>query len=322
METTVRNIHEKINNSRFRGTLLLNEPMALHTTFRTGGPAELYLKPLDEADLLLLVSILSGAEEAAPPLFFLGGGANIVVSDRGIPGAVIDLTSLDTLSVEGTSVSAGAGCTADALAEAAARSSLSGAEFLAGMPGTVGGAVWMNARCYGSSISDILVSVRRLDASGTLREDRADQAGYGYKKSPYQDKPGEIILSALFSLRPGEEKAIREEMERHRRDREEKGHYRYPCAGSVFKNDRSLGAPTGVLLDSIGLKGLRVGGAAVADYHANIIINMDNATSADIRALAETCAERAKKRLKIDLEPEIRFVGDWSGWGERDDRTD
>ncbi len=286
--------------------------MSLHTTFRVGGPAELYLRPRDQKELLELTVLLADYSAEELPRFYLGGGANIVVSDDGMEGAVIDLTDLDRIQVEQNEITAEGGVQADHLSCAAAEASLKGAEFLAGMPGTVGGAVWMNARCYGSSISDILSSVTYLDDSGRILEEKTDPLSFDYKKSPFQNRPGSIILSARFALDRGEKRAIVKSMEEHREDRKKKGHYRFPSAGSVFKNDRSFGAPTGVLLDSIGLKGLEAGDAAVADFHANIIINRGNARAADIRALVEECRTRARKELHIELEPEIRFVGKWS----------
>jgi UDP-N-acetylmuramate dehydrogenase len=286
--------------------------MSLHTSFRVGGPAELYLKPRDEKDLLELTVLLTGYSDDELPRFHLGGGANIVVADEGIDGAVIDLTELDRIDVDLNEITAEGGCQADRLSLTAAEASLKGAEFLAGMPGTVGGAVWMNARCYGSSVSDILSSVRYLDDDGRIHEEKTDPLSFDYKKSPFQSRPGSIILSARFTLEPGEKRVILQSMESHREDRRKKGHYRFPSAGSVFKNDRSLGAPTGVLLDSLGLKGLSSGDASVADFHANIIINRGSARAADIRTLVEECRSRARKELHIELEPEIRFVGKWS----------
>jgi UDP-N-acetylmuramate dehydrogenase len=321
VKTTVRNIAEKINKSSFRGIITFDEKMADHTTFRVGGAADLYVKPENEASMIMVMQLVSSFSRRDLPRFLLGGGANIVVSDKGIRGIVIDLTSLDALRIEEplqdrgrqtVPVHAEGGCSVDRLCDEALSFSLTGAEFLAGMPGSVGGALWMNARCYGSSVSDIVHSYRFLDGTGTVKEVLSDPTQFSYKKSPFQNKPELVILSACLHLHKGEPAHIRERMAAFREDRNKKGHYRYPSAGSVFKNNRSFGESTGVLLDRIGMKGTRVGGAQVAEYHANIIINTGSATASDIRTLVEKCSMTAHEKLGIDLEPEIRFVGDWS----------
>ncbi len=322
MVTNVRNIEEKINATSFQGTLRTREPMADHTSFRVGGAADLYLRPADQESLCLVLQGLREEIEAGLSIFFLGGGSNIVVADAGIDGLVIDLSSLDRIcfsrdDADGTEsahilLDVAAGALSDQIAEAAAAEEAAGAEFLAGLPGTIGGAVWMNARCYGRSISDLLRSVRFFDLEHfTLENHTPSPEAYGYKESPFQGQPKHLILSAILELTAGEEKRIREKMDAHRLDRERKGHYRYPCAGSVFKNDRSFGSPSGVLLESVGLKGLSVGGAQVSDYHANIIINRGGARAADIRTLVTECQNRVKEQLEIHLEPEIRFIGRW-----------
>jgi UDP-N-acetylmuramate dehydrogenase len=317
VKTNVRNILKKINNSSFHGIASLDEKMSKHTTFKVGGAADLYLKPTDESSLLQVATVLREQNLASShelPLFFLGGGANIVVSDKGIRGVVIDLTELREYRVDAGSIYTGSGMPVDLFVEKAAEAGLSGAEFLAGMPGSVGGAVWMNARCYGSSISDILCSVRYLDLSSTptICEYQIKQEDFGYKRSPFQKKSDYIILSARFKLHPENDLTIYRRMEEYRADRRQKGHYRFPSAGSVFKNDHAFGAPTGRLLDTLGLRGKKVGDAAVSDFHANIIVNLGAATATDIYTLTEMCRATAKSELGIDLEPEIRFVGDWS----------
>lgn len=325
METNVRKIGEKINAGAFRGKIFLHEPMAGHTTFRVGGPADILCLPEDEGDLIALLGNLQKEISQGLPLFFLGGGSNIVVSDLGIRGLVIDLACLSSCSIirdgirdglqdhaAGVILRASAGLESDALARWAAERELSGAEFLAGLPGSLGGAVWMNARCYGTSLSDIIISVRYLDPKSLSVEEYQVQPGdYGYKQSPFQEKPELLLLSADLKLKRGDATSIRETMEKYRQDREAKGHYRFPCAGSVFKNNRTFGAPTGALMDSLGMKGHSLGDAQVAPYHANIIINRGKASGLDILNLVRYCQQEARNRLGIDLEAEIRFVGQW-----------
>jgi UDP-N-acetylmuramate dehydrogenase len=305
-----------------------NEPMAAHTTFKAGGHADCYVRPLGDGFPGFAAGLFRAAGAAGAPVFILGGGANIVVSDRGIRGIVLDTSGWtgETGEAEAAAIGAGdgivmsfrAGLSIDTAAELAARAGLSGLEFLAGMPGSVGGAVWMNARCYEREIADVLIETGIIDFSeaggegGVSRILRVptDRAAFGYKRSPFQNRSC-LILSAAFTLQPGSEREIRDEMETYRRDREAKGHYRYPSAGSVFKNNRAFGKPAGKIIDELGLRGLKIGGAQVAPFHGNIIINTGGATAADIRALTDEVAGRVMAALGLALEPEILFVGDW-----------
>jgi UDP-N-acetylmuramate dehydrogenase len=222
---------------------------------------------------------------------------------------VLDTGGWQGVAAEASGLLARSGTPVDEAAAAAAAAGLGGLEFLAGMPGTVGGAVWMNARCYGKSVSDVLAETEILDEAGARRWIPARPEDFGYKKSPFQGQRA-LILSARFALKPRPEAEIRREMEEHRRDREAKGHYRYPSAGSVFKNSRDFGKPAGKIIDELGLRGLAIGGAQVAPWHGNIIINTGTASASDIRALTEEVAARVKAALGLRLEPEILFVGD------------
>jgi len=202
-----------------------------------------------------------------------------------------------------------AGTSLDGAAEAAAAAGLSGLEFFAGMPGSIGGAVWMNARCYGREASDALIEVEGIgypDGEAPFRMS-ASPSQFGYKCSPFQGSRA-LILRAAFALEKGEPKAIRAKMDGYRRDREEKGHYRLPSAGSAFKNSSAFGKPTGKIIDELGLRGLRVGGAQVAPWHGNIIVNSGGATAADIRALTDEIIARVRQATGFELEPEILFV--------------
>jgi UDP-N-acetylmuramate dehydrogenase len=316
----LREVIEKINTEiGFTGELRFDEPMAAHTTFKVGGPADLWVKPRGDRFPRYAAALLRQVRSEGIPVFILGGGANIVVSDRGIRGMVLDTSGWQGWTVlppgegeTGGYLSVRSGTPVDRAVKAAAGLGLGGLEFLAGMPGSVGGAVWMNARCYERSVSDILVQTEFLDAAAALREIPFRAEDFSYKKSPFQEMPG-LILSVRLRLVPRAPGDIRAEMEKHRRDREQKGHYRYPSAGSAFKNNREFGKPTGKIIDELGLRGLRQGGAAVADYHGNIIINTGNASAVDIRGLVETLRDKVYAALGIRLEPEILFVGDWGG---------
>jgi UDP-N-acetylmuramate dehydrogenase len=317
---------EKINTALgYSADILYEEPMAGHTTFRVGGPADAWVRPLGDSFPAYAEALLKAARDEGIPVFLLGGGANLAVADRGIRGIVLDSTGWTGWEFEapGTGVENGgapeifmrvrSGTPVDEAAEAAAREGWEGLDFLAGMPGTVGGAVWMNARCYEASVSDVLADTEFLSVNSPERVYRFE-GDFSYKKSPFQSRPG-IILSTRFRLRRGDIWRLLRNIEERRRDRERKGHFRAPSAGSAFKNNRDFGKPTGKILDELGLRGLTVGGAAIAPWHGNIIINTGNARAADIRALTELAAEKAKAALGIDLEPEILFVGEWDEAG-------
>lgn len=302
----LRNILKKINT---KGELHFNEPMSAHTTFETGGPAEIYCAP---ADISELRAILDAARKCGTKPFILGGGANLLVSDRGIPGVVIDIKHFDAVnfSPDGIAV-CGAGTVVDRAAEAALEAGFSGFDSFYGMPGTIGGAVWMNARCYGRSISDIIRSVDYLNDDG-LQTLTMQESDFEYKKSPFQSMDG-IIITAVFQLAAQEKDIIAANMNSNRGDREMKGHYAGPSAGSVFKNNRAFGKPSGTIIDSLSLRGSSVGGAKISDQHANIFINSGNAKSADIYTLIMQTQKTVKETYGFELEPEVQLIGDFTG---------
>ena len=304
----LREFREKIN---IDAELRLDEPMRNHTSFRVGGPADIYVEPRKREDL---ETVLREADATGIPVFILGGGANILVSDRGIRGLVVNLSGLRAIEITGNTRRAEAGRPVSDAAETAAAAGLAGLDFLYAMPGSVGGAVWMNARCYEGSVSDVLETVRYVDEDIRVREagrgDAAFMNGFGYKKSPFQGTR-RVILEAVFELRREPRESIRARMLEIRRDRTAKGHFIAPSAGSVFKNNRDFGEPSGAIIDRLGFRGYSQGGAAVSPIHANIIINSGNATAADIRRLIETIGERVRRELGYTLEREVLYVGDW-----------
>jgi len=351
-------------NSRsapFRGSFRFNEPMADHTTFKTGGPADLWIRPEGERFPEYAALLLDSARNEGIPVFILGGGANLVVSDEGIRGIVLDTTGYkgeilfsksshgdtedakknekrkmkkarrinclckeapnspsssvpsaplrDNLENFSHIISFRAGTSVDDAVEIAASRSLSGLEFLAGMPGSIGGALWMNARCYDREIADVARQAQVLEKSG-IRDITLQKEDFSYKKSPFQEKNG-LILAVSVALEEGAGDVIREKMTACRKDREAKGHYRYPSAGSAFKNNRAFGKPTGQIIDELGLKGLCAGDAQIAPWHGNIIINRGSARSADIFALVRTVEDRVKRETGLELEREILFIGNF-----------
>jgi UDP-N-acetylmuramate dehydrogenase len=315
----IRELMKKINIRR-------NELMSLHTTFKTGGPARMYAEPAGAEEL---AELLAAARADECPVFILGGGANLLVADKGIRALVVGTCRMRQTEIYraeetgspsgGYCLRAGAGLPVSEAARLAAQESLEGLDFIYAMPGSAGGAVWMNARCYGFSVADALESVSFLDADSLLprkmtRADAAFMAGFGYKSSPFQpggSLQGAVITETVFRLTPGDGEKIRENMRRIEEDRRAKGHFAAPSAGSIFKNNRAFGEPTGKILDRLGLRGLCRGGARLSPLHANIIINTGGASSADIRGLIETLQKRAADKLGIQLEPEIIFAGEW-----------
>lgn len=307
METKVRESIKKIN---LKGTLAFQEPMDRHCTFRVGGPADLFLRPADYEDLR---SALAWARDQDLPVFVLGGGANIVPADRGIRGLVVDLTSLGTWQFEGSLLRVQAGAMVSQIAAAAADAGLGGLDFIYAMPGSTGGAAYMNARCYDGEMSQVLIAATWLEPDLSLVRGTFTPADFSYKVSPFTGS-SRIILELELGLHPADPAVLWPRMHSLEADRRAKGHFAFPCAGSVFKNDHSLGAPSGRIIDSIGLRGLSTGGARVSDQHANIIVNTGTATATDIRTLTDTVAARVLTELGHRLESEILFVGDWSDY--------
>ncbi|MDR1565776.1 MAG: UDP-N-acetylmuramate dehydrogenase [Treponema sp.] len=318
---TFKKFIEGINaRTAFSGSFGFDEPMYRHTTFKVGGPADAWIRPGKEIFPAYARVLLKAARDEGIPVFILGAGANLAVSDRGIRGIVLDTGSWKGIGkrenvreggkTPAFSVKAAAGTSVDQLVDRLAVRGLGGLEFLAGMPGSVGGAVWMNARCYDKSVSEPLLETEILDEDFNRLRVPVKSGDFSYKKSPFQTRQV-LILSARFALDFRPTSDIRKEMEEYRRDRRDKGHYRFPSAGSAFKNNRDFGNPTGKIIDDLGLRGLSSGGAQVAPWHGNIIINTGGASASDIRALTGEVARRVREERGFILEPEILFVGDW-----------
>lgn len=304
-ENNLRQFLEKINTAL---PAEKNVPMAEFSTFECGGNADWFFRP-DSLDKLSLIK--QTAFETGVQLFILGKGANILVSDLGIREPVVLTDRLNAISQQGTELVVQAGCDVDELCDRALELELSGLEFIAGLPGTLGGAIWMNARCYGASIADRLTYVDYLDETGSRKRLIPDDSDFAYKQSPFQNKEW-IIIEAGIRLKAGDYDQIQTEMREKRDDREKKGHFRFPCAGSVFKNNRDFGQPSGQIIDSLGLRGTRIGKAMISDFHANIIVNPGGAKAADIYSLIRLARDEVSKKKGFHLEPEVLLVGDWT----------
>ena len=305
----MQNLREIIKKINIKGPVLFDESMSRHTSFKIGGPADVLIVPENLDELSRLFKLLL---EKNIPYFLLGGGANILVSDRGLRGVVVDLSALKGCFLDGEdgTLTAYAGTTVNEVCDEALRLNLGGIEFLYSMPGSIGGSICMNARCYGNSISEILEWVEIMDESCKLKRVRVNKHEFGYKKSPFQRKRV-IIYRGGFRLHQGEREEILNKRKQYKQDRERKGHFLFPCAGSIFKNNRDFGNPTGKIIDSLGLRGYGIGGARVSDLHANIIINAGKARADEVLELIRFIEEKAHHRLGFKLEREILLIGEW-----------
>ena len=280
--------------------------MSRHTTFRCGGPATLFLRPGSEDELVRVVSLL---KDNGQPYMLLGNGSNLLVSDKGYEGAVISLERLSELSLEDeTSIRAQAGVLNSRIASFARENSLAGFEFAAGIPGTIGGAMIMNAGAYGGEMKLITTSVRAITPDGEVKELSAEDCDFGYRTSVLK-REGYVVLSALLQLQKGNEKEITDLMTELALKRKEKQPLEYPSAGSTFK--RPEGYFAGKLIEDAGLKGFSVGDAAVSDKHCGFVINKGQATSADIYKLIREVQKKVFEDSGVTLEPEVILVGEF-----------
>ncbi|MBP5311613.1 MAG: UDP-N-acetylmuramate dehydrogenase [Clostridia bacterium] len=281
-----------------------DEPMSLHTSFKIGGPADIFAEPRSTEELVSLLTFLQGVNE---PFIVIGNGTNLLVRDEGFRGTVIKIgKGFSDFSVDGLVVKAGAGMTLAALAKRAGDASVSGFEELSGIPGTVGGAVRMNAGAYGVSVSDLLVSVTYFDGE-KLKTISDDEADLSYRHSIFCDIKNAVIVEAVFEgrcFRPKEEiAAAQAEYNERRRNSQPLD---FPSAGSTFKRPASGYASR--LIDECGLKGCRVGGAEVSQKHAGFVINTGGATACDVLALMEKVEATVLEKTGVELEPEIVIV--------------
>ena len=280
-----------------------NEPLAAHCTFKIGGPARLFVQPADRAQLCRAIALCRAQNTR---YYLLGNGSNILFADEGYDGAVLDISAMqDTVEVCGTVLTAGAGVRLSALCKTALAHGLTGLEFAYGIPGTVGGAVYMNAGAYGGEMKDVLTTVQYLTAAGEVQQAAASALDLRYRHSIFE-KNGGCILSAQFTLTPGEPDAIRARMEELMAKRLDKQPLDKPSAGSTFK--RPAGAFAAALIDQCGLRGYRHGGAAISDKHCGFVVNLGGASCADVLALCEQVRAIVKEKTGYDLEKEIRVV--------------
>ena len=278
-----------------------NEPLAAHCTFKIGGPAQLFVMPENEQQLCSAVAL---CKEQAVRYYLLGNGSNILFADEGFSGVVIDVSALDAeIAVEDTVLTAGAGVRLAALCKAALKHGLSGLEFAYGIPGTVGGAVYMNAGAYKDNMANHLVDVCVLK-DNTICWMKKDELDYAYRHSIFQSHKDWTILVGRFQLEKGNQNDIRDLMDARRERRMSAQPLNKPCAGSVFRNPEEI--PAWKLIEDLGLRGHKVGGAKVSEKHCNFIVNDDlTATAQDVRDLIHEIKVKAKKEYDIDMVTEV-----------------
>lgn len=287
------------------GFIFEKEPMKQHTTFRVGGPADVLVTPSAEE----LPEIVALCQKFGVPYYIVGNGSNLLVGDKGIRGVVIEMTSrMGDIVCEGETVIAGAGASLGRVAAKAAEEGLTGMEFAAGIPGTVGGAVVMNAGAYGGEMKDIITSVLVMDEFGEKKELSARELDFSYRHSCIPEKRY-IVLRITMRLRKGCTDEIRAKMAELREMRISKQPLEYPSAGSTFK--RPEGYFAGKLIMDAGLRGFQVGGAQVAEKHCGFVINKDNASAADIYRLMQEVTAKVEAEFGVTLEPEVKMLGEF-----------
>lgn len=282
------------------------ELMSAHTTFKIGGPADIFVEPASEE---MLSKVVAFCNEKEYPLYILGNGSNLLVSDLGVEGVVVHISNgLADISVSDTNeITCGSGLRLSLLCNFALEQGLTGLEFAWGIPGLVGGAVYMNAGAYDSEMSKVLKECRCITKDGIIETISLEKMKLGYRTSVFKEKKNRVITSATFKLMPGIQEQIRARMEELMQRRKQKQPLEFPSAGSTFK--RPAGNFAGTLIEMCGLKGFTIGGAAVSEKHAGFVVNLGDATASDVKRVIEAVSEKVFLESSVRLEPEIEFIG-------------
>lgn len=293
----------KITNKE---NVLVNENMRNHTTFKVGGPADIFVKPKDKKEAAEIVRLLL---ENKIPYYVIGNGSNLLVSDKGYRGCIICMSEgMDFIEIDGNIITAGAGAILSKVCSMAMESSLSGLVFASGIPGSVGGAIYMNAGAYGGEMKDVVKEVELLNsATGEIKIVPGADMGFAYRTSIVKNSPY-IVLSAKFELMSADREEIKSQMNELSAKRREKQPLEYPSAGSTFK--RPEGYFAGKLIEDANLKGYRVGGACVSQKHSGFVVNDNNATCEDIITLIRDVRRIVNEKFGVLLEPEVCMLGE------------
>ena len=297
---------EKLQKLIGEAKVLVNEPMASHTTFRIGGPADYFVMPETVEELR---DILALCKEEGLPYFILGNGSNLLVGDKGFRGVVIQLyKNFDGLSIEGTRVTAKSGAMLIRVAKEAGKAGLTGLEFASGIPGTIGGAMVMNAGAYGGEMKDVVTAVTVLTKDGEIKTLTGSEMNFRYRGSVVEDE-GYIVLEAVIELKIGNLEEIQARIEELSLQRKTKQPIEYPSAGSTFK--RPEGYFAGKLIQDTNLRGYQVGGAQVSEKHCGFVINAGGATAADVMQLMQDVSDKVNAQFGVTLEPEVKRIGEF-----------
>ncbi len=283
----------------------IDEPMKNHTTFKVGGKADFLVFPETEEQIIKTLEI---AKQNAIPYIVLGNGSNVLVSDKGIRGIVICTLNLKNIEVDANTVTAYCGASMASLAASAKEHGLSGLEFASGIPGTVGGGIYMNAGAYGGSLSDCAQRTLCITKDGDFKTFIGDEQKFDYRKSVFSEQ-GLIVIKTVFSLNEGNSSEISELMTELNSRRRDKQPLDKPSAGSTFK--RPEGYFAGKLIEDACLKGFRIGGACVSSKHAGFIVNDENGTAEDVLNVMKHCQSVVFEKFGVKLEPEVRLIGDF-----------
>lgn len=299
-------IRQKFINILGCERVLFDEPMSSHTTFRIGGPADIFAMPENYEQIGMILKL---CREEQLPFFVLGNGSNLLVSDSGYRGVIIQMDrNMEEIRLEGNEIHACAGALLSSIAVAARNASLTGFEFAGGIPGTLGGAVVMNAGAYGGELKDVLKEVTVMTDDGEILTIPAENLEMGYRTSIVKTA-GYLVLEAVISLKQGKQEEIRATMKDLSDRRIEKQPLDYPSAGSTFK--RPEGHFAGKLIMDSGLKGYRIGGAQVSEKHCGFVINAGGATAKDVRTLMDYVICTVREKYGVTLEPEVKFLGEF-----------
>lgn len=288
-----------------KSEIILNEPMSLHTTFKVGGEADIFVNVADALEASAIIRYLNISDN---DYFVIGRGSNLLVGDKGYRGTVVSLKNLSEIRVEGNCIYAGAGASNARIASVALENSLSGFEFAAGIPGSLGGAATMNAGAYGGEMLQVLKKVDVITSTGEMITLSNDEMQFSYRDSILKHKKL-VCVGAVIELFSGNRSDIQDKMNELSKARKSKQPLEYPSAGSTFK--RPEGYFAGKLIMDAGLSGYTIGGASVSSKHCGFIINSSNATAADIKDLMDEVIEKVKNRFGVTLEPEVCMLGDF-----------
>ena len=281
-----------------------DEPMSKHTSLRIGGPADYFVRVTTERDLVGAVAV---AREHELPVLMLGGGTNMLVSDRGVRGVVLQ-NDWTEMSVDGLTITASSGTPLASVAAVAARNGIAGLEWMATVPGTVGGAIHGNAGAFGSETKDVLVDATLMDLNGDIWTEGNAALGFAYRTSKLQKTPI-VVVRARFRGTPGDRASAVKRIKEIANERMAKQPLAQPNTGSIFRNPQ--GDHAGRLIDAAGLKGATIGGAMVSIKHANFIVNVGDASATDVKTLMERCQREVREKFGVDLVPEVELVGEW-----------